>query len=203
MGNVVTKIHKEKNVPLDKIHFIGHSLGSHVVGFAGKKVKELLGSKIRLISGLDPAGPDFEVPVRDKNSRLSDDDANIVEVVHTNIGMNGFANAIGTIDFYVNGGGPVQPGCSELGRKFDVINSSNLLGSEILVLCSHQKSVGYYLDGLEKNGLQATQCESTIKFESGGCKRNKKALLGDESAKNQPKGVFYLNAITKYYTADV
>lgn len=115
MGTVIAKIHKEKDIPLEKIHLIGHSLGSHVVGFAGKKFKELTGDKIRLITALDPAGPEFEVPLRDKNSRLSDNDANIVEVVHTNIGFNGFAKPLGTIDFYVNGGGPSQPGCPDAG----------------------------------------------------------------------------------------
>lgn len=101
---------------MDKIHFIGHSLGSHVAGFAAKKVKELTGSQIRLITALDPAGPEFEVPMRDKTSRISDDDANIVEAIHTNIGVNGFKRPIGTIDFYVNGGGPLQPGCAA-GKK--------------------------------------------------------------------------------------
>lgn len=117
MGTIITKIHKEKNVPLEKIHFIGHSLGSHVAGFAGKKVKELTGNRIRLISGLDPAGPEFEIPLRDKNSRLSSEDATIVEAVHTNIGVNGFTKPLGTTDFYVNGGGPYQPGCNDAGIK--------------------------------------------------------------------------------------
>lgn len=110
---VIAKIHKEKNIPLAKFHFIGHSLGSHVAGFTGKKVKQLTGSKMRLITAPDPAGPEFEIPLKDKNNRLSDEDAEIVEAIHTNIGANGFLKPIGTIDFYVNGGGPVQPGCVE------------------------------------------------------------------------------------------
>lgn len=121
VGTVIAKIHKERNVPLEKFHLIGHSLGSHVLGFAGKKVKELTGGKVRLITGLDPAGPEFEVPMREKNSRLSDDDAKIVEAIHTNIGLNGFVKPIGTIDFYVNGGGPAQPGCNGA-RKYYSLN---------------------------------------------------------------------------------
>lgn len=65
-------------------------------------------------------------------------------------------------------------------------------------MCSHQKSVGYYVDGLEKNGLISTECTTQVKFESGACKGNKKALLGDETVKSQPEGLFYLNAVTKY-----
>lgn len=77
-----------------------------------------------------------------------------------------------------------------------MIKRRNKIG--VSALCSHQKSVGYYLDGLEKNGLTATECESQSKFEAGGCKGNKKAMLGVKNAKSEPKGVFYLNAVTKY-----
>lgn len=54
------------------------------------------------------------------------------------------------------------------------------------------------MDGLEKDGLEATECQSQVKFQSGACKGNKKALLGVETVKEQPEGVFYLNAVSKY-----
>lgn len=47
---------KVKNVKLDNIHVIGHSLGAHVAGFAGMFSGSEVG-KIARITGLDPALP--------------------------------------------------------------------------------------------------------------------------------------------------
>ena len=41
-----------------KFHCVGHSLGSHTCGFAGKNFPKL-GLRMSRISGLDPAGPLF------------------------------------------------------------------------------------------------------------------------------------------------
>ena len=51
-------------------------------------------------------------------------DAELVDIIHTNAheankgsaaniytGYFGFWDPLGTVDFYVNGGGPLQPGC--------------------------------------------------------------------------------------------
>lgn len=48
------------NVSLDNVHLLGHSLGSHMAGFAGKHVLNMTGSKISRITALDPAGPLFD-----------------------------------------------------------------------------------------------------------------------------------------------
>lgn len=50
----------DNDVNLTNIHLLGHSLGSHMVGFAGKFVKETTKDRIGRITGLDPAGPLFE-----------------------------------------------------------------------------------------------------------------------------------------------
>ena len=40
-------------------HCVGHSLGSHTCGFAGKNMRAKLGLRMSRISALDPAGPLF------------------------------------------------------------------------------------------------------------------------------------------------
>lgn len=91
-------------------HLIGHSLGAHVAGFAGKH----LDGKLPHITGLDPAGPHFTG--QQKEFRLWYTDATFVEAIHTDtqsILPLGSAEACSHLDFYPNGGGK-QPGCNSL-----------------------------------------------------------------------------------------
>ncbi|NWU50712.1 LIPR3 protein, partial [Dromas ardeola] len=96
---------------LCKIHLIGHSLGAHTAGEAGRRIQG-----IGRITGLDPAGPYFEGTPPEV--RLDPSDANFVDVIHSNaahfpaIGL-GVYNTSGHLDFYPNGG-TVMPGCTNL-----------------------------------------------------------------------------------------
>lgn len=85
-----------------------------MAGYAGQIFLNATGKRLHRITGVDPAGPIFEVPVKvSRGSRLSDDDAEHVDVIHSNAGLLGFAAPCGTADFYPNDGGPFQPGCGE------------------------------------------------------------------------------------------
>lgn len=120
----------EKNkIPLKNFHVLGHSLGAHVAGIAGQRVKSKLNSPLPWVTGLDPAGPLYEVPIKlPKNERLSDDDGKVVEVVHTDGGLLGFHSAIGTIDFYPNGGQFIQPNCSSsVTKNFEKLENYGIL----------------------------------------------------------------------------
>lgn len=90
------------------IHLVGHSLGSHIAGFAGKTFHSLTGTLIGRISGLDPAGPCFSHI--DRNMRLAATDAEFVDVIHTNAGVYGLRSPVGHVDFFPNGG-EQQPNC--------------------------------------------------------------------------------------------
>lgn len=88
---------------------MGHSLGAHVAGHGGKAVQVLTnGLKVAKVYGLDPAGPGFK---DDEETRLNENDAKVVVVIHTNGGGAGIGEAIGSINFYPNGGLNIQPGC--------------------------------------------------------------------------------------------
>ena len=81
---------------------IGHSLGAHICGYAGKRINGL-----GKITGLDPAGPYFENT--DPIVRLDSKDAEFVDTIHTDgsatllLGL-GLMQPLGHVDFYPNGG---------------------------------------------------------------------------------------------------
>lgn len=108
------------HVPLEQIHLLGHSLGSHMAGFAGKRVYEKLNKKINRITATDPARPLFEWPFLVPQSlRISENNAEFVDVFHTDSGNYGMQTAIGHIDVYFNTGKRFQPGCENIDdRKY-------------------------------------------------------------------------------------
>lgn len=118
-----------RGLKLDKLHLIGHSLGSHMAGFTGQYVKS---GKVARITGdyvcfvlflfyfhfncfelqmiaLDPAKPFFKNAT--PTSRLDKTNAEFVDVIHTACSSFGLEQPIGHADFYPNGG-VHQPGCT-------------------------------------------------------------------------------------------
>ncbi|XP_050356272.1 pancreatic triacylglycerol lipase-like [Nymphalis io] len=91
LGEILAAIVNQGQDP-SKIHIIGHSLGAHISGFAGKAFYNLTGMLVGRISGLDPAGPCFSSI--DPNSRLMHTDAAFVDVMHTDAGVYGIKDAV-------------------------------------------------------------------------------------------------------------
>lgn len=60
-------------------------------------------------SGLDPASPLFNTAKNDR--RIDKDDAEFVDIIHTDSFARGVLRASGHLDHYVNGG-VKQPGCN-------------------------------------------------------------------------------------------
>ncbi|GBO39841.1 Lipase member I, partial [Araneus ventricosus] len=94
------------------IHLIGHSLGAHMAGVAGRQI-----SNLERITALDPAGPLY-YPIQ-VFPALSYEDANFVDVIHTSNLTTGYGyhEPIGDMDFYPNGGNS-QPQCQTIGENF-------------------------------------------------------------------------------------
>ena len=85
----------------DHVHIIGHSLGSHIAGYAGERIPNL-----GRITGLDPAGPYFEFT--DASVRLDKTDAKFVDAIHSDASSTfqlglGLFQAVGHVDYYPNG----------------------------------------------------------------------------------------------------
>lgn len=161
-------IEETTNMPLENIHLIGYSLGAHVAGFAGSHAT----NKVGRITGLDPAGPDFEG--MHAHRRLSPDDAHFVDVLHTftrgSLGLSiGIQQPVGHVDIYPNGGS-FQPGCNLRGALEKIANLG-LFAITDAVKCEHERSVHLFIDSLlnEQKAAKAYRCGSSDMFDRGMC----------------------------------
>ncbi|KAM6938227.1 lipoprotein lipase [Lycodopsis pacificus] len=161
-------IEETTNMPLENIHLIGYSLGAHVAGFAGSHAT----NKVGRITGLDPAGPDFEG--QHARRRLSPDDAHFVDVLHTftrgSLGLSiGIQQPVGHIDIYPNGGS-FQPGCNLRGALEKIANFG-LFAITDAVKCEHERSVHLFIDSLlnKREAAKAYRCGSNGMFDRGMC----------------------------------
>ncbi|KAH8391698.1 hypothetical protein KR200_009235 [Drosophila serrata] len=127
----------------ERITCVGHSLGAHICGM----ISNHLTKKQYRIIGLDPARPLIE---RKKSNtfRLSHDDANVIQVIHTNAGYLGQEDNTGHLNYCVNGG-RVQPFCQ--GNTISKISKNICIRKLIRKLisivgryrCSHFLSICY------------------------------------------------------------
>ncbi|CAL1299426.1 unnamed protein product [Larinioides sclopetarius] len=172
LANFIQFLNSSNGVDLQNVHLIGHSLGAHVAGVAGKETPNL-----GRISGLDPALPLFS-----SNSilhRLTYTDADFVDVIHTNIDILGFGipEAIGHQDFYPNGGYD-QPECvanqdSVTPGPNEALEGENLgdpLGIDVNV-CDHSAATLYYMESIDPSEcvFLAVMCDSYQDFQAGAC----------------------------------
>ena len=84
-----------------KLHLIGHSLGAHICGFVGKDLGQ---QRVGRITGLDPAGPSFDL--FDNLQRLHKSDAKLVEALHTNSGQIKYKNLAASMPLWALGNLP-------------------------------------------------------------------------------------------------
>ncbi|XP_785102.2 pancreatic lipase-related protein 2 [Strongylocentrotus purpuratus] len=133
----------------NKIHIVGHSLGSHVAGYAGEALIQDYQEMVARITGLDPAGPLFGGYGVKSNYRLDKTDAAFVDVIHTDgdfaaVGGMGLMDQLGHQDFYPNGGKDMS-GCDP--TVHNVIDSA---------FCDHILSVEYFTNTIPSPGRYAT-----------------------------------------------
>merc|ERR1739838_7232 len=142
----------------DLVHLIGHSLGAHAVGKAGRTFQSAQQSQelVGRITGLDPAGPRFvDGPILPAIPELNEEiitpeSSAFVDIIHSNGGFEpaaispiprlGAIQQLGHMDFYPDGGS-VQSGC--------------LFGIDALPggACSHVRSLLYYLHSIREENL--------------------------------------------------
>ncbi|XP_030894938.1 endothelial lipase-like [Leptonychotes weddellii] len=139
--------------------------------------------------GLDPAGPLFEGV--DIHKRLSPDDADFVDVLHTytrSFGLSiGIQMPVGHIDIYPNGG-DFQPGCG----LNDVLGSIAYGTITEVVKCEHERAVHLFVDSLVNRDKPsfAFQCTDSNRFKKGiclSCRKNRCNSIGYNAKKTRSK----------------
>ncbi|XP_063897576.1 pancreatic triacylglycerol lipase [Helicoverpa armigera] len=154
------------------IHLIGHSLGSHISGFAGKSFTALTGHRVGRITGLDPAGPCFSDVI--ETFRLNANDADFVDVIHSDAGVFGVSENVGHVDFYPNGGSQ-QPNCSPTDFS-----------------CSHSRAWLMFAESVVRpRAFVGVKCDSWNAFREGLCDYQDFSVMG-YGARTGARGAYYL-----------
>ncbi|KFD55146.1 hypothetical protein M513_04064 [Trichuris suis] len=197
---LVTDVLNSTSYTMKDITLVGFSLGCHVCGFAGKKLRE---PKLSRIVALDPAGPLFSG--HGPKVRLAPTDADFVQCIHTD--GKGFMNGglgtmqpMGHVDFYANGG-KVQLGCPRNVKEV-IIDLWSLNSSTFETLtCSHARAPMLYIETIKTIkddnpcGFSAVQCKSTEEWEMGKCfycpLNRTMSLFGFGLSSLMPQGTFY------------
>lgn len=126
----------------EKITCVGHSLGAHICGMISNHISH----KQHRIVGLDPAKPLVQMS-KPPSFRLTADDADHTQVIHTNAGILGQDDSNVDLHFCVNGG-RFQPYC-----KGNPIRRSR---------CSHFLSICFLANAMLKSkefiGVPCEQC---------------------------------------------
>merc|ERR1712168_1615587 len=188
-------IRLENQMKMIYTSIFGHSLGAHVVGFIGKKIQDMGYGKIPRITGLDPALPAFELA--GKKNRIDKDDAELVDIIHTNSGMLwdgclSIFKPIGHYDFFPAGGSH-QPGCTDV----CVLGSctENDINDLILGGCSHSRAVTYFIESVtlsSSSSFMSWKCDSWELFQQGQCCQAQFAHMGLHLDRYNPEGSYYL-----------
>ena len=191
--NLIREKYYASNPKALKVHCIGHSLGAHTCGYASNTAK----IRFNRISGMDPAGPFFEDT--DPILRLDPTDADYVDAIHTNAGTIfglsfGINQAVGHIDFYVNGGSS-QPGCPGLTSIIGgIFGGSGDPTKE--VGCSHNRVHSLYQESINSAcPFVGFACENQTLFERGectSCDNNKCSVMGYFADQYKGRGKMYL-----------
>jgi pancreatic triacylglycerol lipase len=129
------------------VSIIGHSLGGHTAGIAGKRTSR---GRVRSIIGMDAAGPLFHMNA--PGERLHTTDGDYVEHIVTNGGTLGFMEPIAQANFYP-AFGRVQPGC----------------GIDLAGTCSHGRAFQFFAESVNSARFVARRCASFDQIAGGSC----------------------------------
>ncbi|KAG5682563.1 hypothetical protein PVAND_011908 [Polypedilum vanderplanki] len=159
-------------------HLVGFSLGGQIVGMIGRKVSEMSQKKYKIprITGLDPG----KVPPFFSIELLNQNDAEFVDIIHTETKYLGSAESMGHVIFWVNGGHS-QPLCK---TQIDLLTQ----------VCSHLMAPKLWAESVRSNTTKvfpALKCEKFSDLRTKNCDFSKINYMGLHANK-EFKGNFYL-----------
>jgi hypothetical protein len=151
----------EDGFDFSKLHIVGHSLGSQLASFLGRAIikKTNKEKKLTRITGLDPAAPLFYPGLL--AGHLTDKDAVLVDVMHTDGQRYSTNQRTGTVDFWPNGAKGSQPGCPPRSQTFSIPD-----------LCPHMRAVEYFAESVarkDEKTFMARKCKSWDDFKRDKC----------------------------------
>lgn len=165
---VAQLINQVRRVGASDIHVIGFSLGAHVPAYSAMALRPY---KIPRITGLDPAMPLFITVSKDE--KLDPEDADFVDVFHTNAFVQGKVEPSGHIDFYMNGG-ISQPGCWEKRNPFG---------------CNHHRAALYFAESINSEiGFWGWPCPGLLSYLLGLCPQRFPAVLAGDKCDSRYRG---------------
>ncbi|XP_070507980.1 lipase member H-like [Chironomus tepperi] len=195
---------KQTGYDLKQIHFVGHSLGAHVFGKIGEILKA---DNIFLprITGLDPAGPTFNVEILIKmfmlsfkvpsNPGLRKGNARFVDIIHTDAGLVGTTASTGDLDFWANGG-KNQPSCNTCPSA----NGDVGIGC---ISCHHSTSWRYYAESVRSltplfTSLRCT--DGVHEYKEENCRGPETASMGFYASSDSRNGNYFIktNAVSPF-----
>ncbi|GFQ66492.1 pancreatic triacylglycerol lipase [Trichonephila clavata] len=165
---LIKALEKHASMKRSEMHIIGHSLGAHIAGYAGERLKTL-----GRITGCDPAEPYFEnMPT---TVRLDPTDATFVDVIHSDAASKirfigfGMNQLVGHVDFFPNNGRR-QPGCTK--EKFLTFITDGLKeGLRRFGSCNHQRALDFFTSSINYRKIVPVgyQCSTWEDFIAGKC----------------------------------
>jgi len=222
LGRLIQRIGIITGMTLDKVHIIGQGLGAHAAGYAGKWLRSKVGRKVRRITGLDVAGPDFED--YEVGRRLDRDDAEFVDTIHTNAAYSikdgfGIVKPVGHFDFYPNGG-ELQPGCTTAGKAlanialqtYEFIKDPVQKGLTMAagdkndvrdaidgLSCNHGRAYQFFIESVNSTSCRfiGEECNTWLDYLAGKCDQGLHIPMGYDS--EQYKGNTISNKSKKFY----
>ncbi|XP_050350303.1 pancreatic lipase-related protein 2-like [Nymphalis io] len=171
LGEFLKFLHSVTGAPYETMHLIGFSLGAHVVGNSGRQ----LGGKVARVTGLDPAGPLWNL----NRDRLRSSDGIYVEAIHTDGGVLGLGigSAVADADFFPNGGNS-QPGC-------------------LTSFCNHERAWQLFASSVTYNHFLGRECSNMLQVSLNSC-RGKILNMGNDDLRKKGTGLYRLNTQRSY-----
>lgn len=168
-GEMIQQFATNGALNLSRTTLCGHSFGAIVAGHIGY----LLNGRASQAIGLDPTSGLISVQLTFKGMTRAS--AKYVQIIHTDW-FTGDFRALGTADYYVNGG-MKQPRCGiGFGKG-----------------CSHLLAIDYFVESLLYNDFTATRCGSYWLYEMGLCANNNVSCMGGYYLDTKARGTYYVD----------